>query len=64
MDVAVFAAAAIFVAHPTERVMPDVAEPCRLQTPERVTLSLARNEKESVQIVVSATEVLEQVRGR
>lgn len=62
MDVAVFAAAAIFVAHPTERVMPDVAEPCRLQTPERVTLSLARNEKESVQIVVSATEALEQVR--
>lgn len=54
--------AAVFQALPTERVMPrgDLSAP--LRPADRVELSLARNEKESVQVVVAAERDMEGVR--
>lgn len=54
--------AAVFQALPTERVMPSAKYPFDGKPAERIALSLAGNEKESVQIVVAAEHALDGVK--
>lgn len=54
--------AAVFQALPTERVMPRGALSEPLRPADRIELSLARNEKESVQVVVAAESDMSGVR--